>query len=403
MPNLIETYSRSTGLKIDRPWMKEDFYPLPFTRYITLISGSGQAAKNYGAFQQVIELLLPYLKAAKIEMVLLGGKDDAALQNVTDLRGKTSYHQSHYILKRALLHLGNDSWTAHAAGWSDIPLVSLYGSTDAYIHGPHWKADKTTLLASHRRGNMPSFSAQEFPRTIDYIDPFLVARSVLGLLEIPHTITQKTLNVGPAYSAQMMELVPNIVPASTFNPDLPIAVRMDLEHNEDILTQALQSGRKVNIVTKAMISVGLLAHFKASILTYNHEVDEATPRDYIAQVKKLIKQTTFFTRTTDEVLLARIRFTFFDVTNVEQVTYKTKADLEKAIREYLHQPDFSLDSALKSGTLKFKSQKYVLSKSKIYLSLAHERADVPMDSPGGDGVIDSDDWVRDLNHYWLFT
>ena len=180
MPNLIETYARSTGLLIDRPWMKEDFWPLPFERYITLGTGSGQVPKCYDYYQEVLNILAPYLSKAEIAVVLLGVKEDSALQGAPDLRGKTSLHQSYYLVNRALLHLGNDSWMAHAAGNLETPLVALYGSTDKTIHGPHWHGN-VKLLESHRRGNKPSFS-NESPKTINLIDPFDVARSVLDLL-----------------------------------------------------------------------------------------------------------------------------------------------------------------------------------------------------------------------------
>ncbi len=212
-----------------------------------------------------------------------------------------------------------------------------------------------------------------------------------------------TLHVGHSFSQPLLELIPSVGVDRSFNPELPIAIRMDLEHNEQVLTQVLQTGRKVNIVSKTPINLGLLNHFKAQIESLNVEVDETTPAAYITQVKKIVKQHTFFSRTSDDDVLARLRFTFFDVANIERVTYKTRADFETSIREYLNLPDASLDSYLKLGTLKFKAQKYVLSRGKIYLSMAHEKADLPRESPDGDRVLDADEWYRDQTHFLVYT
>lgn len=402
MPDLAETYSRSTGLKIDKPYLKEDFFPLPFERYITINSGSNQPTKNYDYLQTVLEILTPYLASAGISLVLLGGKDDPSLSGVYDLRGKTSYGQSYYLLRRAILHLGNDSWTIHAGGALNTPLVALYGSTDPYIHGPHWKPEKMRLLESHRWGRKPSFS-QENPKTVNLICPFSVARAVLELLEIPHTLPQRTLNIGGAYNQSLLELIPNTVPAPDFNNHLPMVVRMDLEHNENILAQVFQTGRKVNVLTKAPINLGLLQQARPLILSFNFEMDENVPTDYVVALKKIVPNTTFFTRETDAVKVAALRFKFFDIVTIQQATDKTRADFEKACQEYTNDPTFSLDTAIKSGKMEFKSQKYVLSRGKIYLSHAHEKADIAVGAEGANSVRDEDVFYHDMNHWFVYS
>lgn len=400
MPDLITTYARSNGFLIDEPWMNEAFYPLPFTRYITLGTGSGQVPKCYDYYQEVLNILGPYLTKAGIAVVLLGAKEDPPLQGVHDLRGQTSLHQSYYLLRHALLHLGNDSWMAHASGVLKTPLVALYGSTDKTIHGPHW-CGKVKLLESHRRGNKPSFS-NESPKTVNLIDPFDVARAVLELLSIEHTITQKVLNVGLAYQLNMMEWLPNTLVNPQFNPHLPLAARYDLVPNEQLLLQALQLGRKMGIVTKSPINLQILAGFKDNILHYHHEIDESTPLDYVRAVRKIKPDALFFTRERDEKRVAAIRFHFFDVVAVQQILDKTRTEFETACREYLNQPDFSLDAALKSGKIEFRTNKYVLSNGKIYTSLAHEKANIALNEPGWNQMRDEDWWIHDMNHWLVY-
>lgn len=400
MPDLISTYARSTGLLIDEPWMKEDFWPLPFDSYITLGTGSGQAAKCYDYYQEVLNILAPFLASANIAVVLLGVKEDPALQGVHDLRGKTSLHQSYYLVKRAKLALGNDSWMSHAAGAVKTPLVSLYGSTDKVIHGPHWQGP-VKLLESHRRGNKPSFS-NENPKTVNLIDPYVVAQAVLDLLQLNQSLPQRTIHMGGGYNQQVLEWIPNVLVNPQFNGHLPLAVRYDIVQNEQLLLQTLQSGRKVNIVTKSEINPQILAGFKQSILTYNHEVDETVSLDYVKAVRKINPAALFFTREKDLAKVAAIRFRLFDITTVQHVTDKTRDDFVTAARDYLNDPNFTLDTGDKFPRLEFKTNKYVLSNGKIYLSLAHERAGLDKDAAGGNVVLDDDWFFHDQNQMMVY-
>ncbi|MBF0442919.1 MAG: hypothetical protein HQK54_13515 [Oligoflexales bacterium] len=403
MPSLIETYSRSTGLKINRPWLREDFFPLPFQRYITLSTGSGQAAKNYSYYQDVVGLLLPHLQKAGIAIVLLGSKEDPQLNGVYDLRGKTSFGQSYYLLSNSMLHLGNDSWTAHAAGWLSIPLVALYGSTSSYIHGPYWKGN-VRLLQSHRRGHKPTFYSQESPKTIDFIDPFEVARNVVDLLFVNVDIKQKTCFVGHAYTGTVLDYIPNMPLNPGFNPDAPCAIRMDLDHNEQNLIQVLQSGRKLNIVTRKPINLDILRAFKNSILSYNHELLEDCPLSYIQEINKIGLNRTFFSRSDSQEEVAAIRLKFFEHIPVQHIPNKTRVDFENSCKEYLNNKEFSIDKDIKLAMMSFKTNKFVLSRGKIYLSLAHEKIDSAIEGSSSIAkVIDDPLFWMDQAHMLVFS
>jgi hypothetical protein len=402
MPDLIETYARSTGLLIDRPSLREDFYPLPFERYITLAAGSNQGAKNYDYFTEVVSILTPLL--GDIRIVLLGGKDDPAITGTHDLRAKTSYNQSYYILKRAMLHLANDSWLTHMAGEANVPTVALYGSTSAEIHGPHWRADKTALIESHRKGQIPSFSAHEPIKMINFIDPFQVVRKVLEFLALPNAPQSRTQYIGAQFNGQVLDFIPNRALHPGFNPDMPTAVRMDYEHNEQVLTQVLQSGRKVNIVTKAPINLDLLRALKGNILAYNHEVDESCDPTYLKEVSRILPRGTFYSRSLDPVVLASLRFKYLDIVYIQQVINKNRDDFINSAREYLNDSSFSLDSEDKLTKLKFKTNKFVLSREKIYLSHAHEKLDKPItDGQTTDAVIDDPAFWLDYLHYFIYV
>jgi hypothetical protein len=405
---LLERYALMTGLQIGDQDMLEQFYALPFTRYITLHAGSGMPGKNYPFFTEVINLIKPYLVAANIEVVQLGVKEDVAIPGCHHTMGKTTKHQANYLVSRTLLHLSNDSIWSHRVGHLGLPLVETFSTTSVENHSPfQFNEAKTRFISSHRWGKNPTFASQESPSTAMLIDPFLVAKSVLDLLSIPHSIVQRTLHVGQAYNATLFELIPNVVPSPQFNPEMPLAVRMDIEHNEQILAATLQTGRKVNLVLKAPINLQLITAFRASIQSFNYEIDESTPLDYVKSIKKTLQNLTFFSRTADLDELSRIRFKFFDIINVQHIPNKTRADFERESSEYqntsLDEAKKGLDSFLKDGRLRFRTNKFVLSQGKTYLSLAHSAADIPMEGDKRDGVVlDSAEWFRDINHYLVY-
>jgi len=415
MTKLISNYARATGLRVNAkgPNIKEVFLPLPFEKYITIQTGSGQAPKCYDLWPEVLGLLSPMLRGNNIHIVHVGGKDDPGLNGVYDLRGRTNYLQANYIIKRSLLHIGNDSWLAHCAGWNHRPLVALYGSTSSKNHGPYW-ADwtKTALIDSHRWGGVPTFSSNESPKAINTIDPYKVTNEALRLLGINHSYLQCSRFWGMLYSHTILDLIPDACLSPSFLPNLIVNVRMDYLHNEDILSQLLQTGRKVNIITSKPINLNIIYSFKAQILSYNHELgiigEELPPLEYVASVKSLIKQTAFFTREKDEAKLASIRLVYFpDICAVEQIRDTTKQDYITAALVYQNKTDSQenrLDLEKELAYSWFKTNKYLFSNGKIYLSCAHQRANVSIANMAANSsqIIDDDSFWKDLNHFTIF-
>lgn len=400
---LLELYSLATGLKIRAQHLLEQFFPLPFSEYIVLHGSAGMAGKQYPLYGVVIELIKPYLTARGIEIVQIGTKDDSAVPGCYHVMGKENPHQASYLIRGCKLLLCNDSVWAHRAGHLNVPIVELFGPTSESNHSPYqYNEDKTIFLSSHRWGRNPTFASQENPMSIALIDPYDVARAVLKLLDIPHTLTQRTIHVGPAYHSALLEWIPNLPVNPQFSPEASLVARYDLCANESALVQTLQTGRKINLLTKTAMNLQMLAAFKGSILTYGHEVNESTSPDYVAAIRKIFPAATFFTRTTDHNKLAALRFALFDVVQIQHVEEKTRADFEGACWEYTNDPAFSLDYADKSRRLEFMSNKHVLSNGKVYLSHAHEKADIPLGSEGANLARNEDVWTHDINHWLVY-
>jgi hypothetical protein len=349
-------------------------------------------------------LLNPHLEKIGIKTVLIGGKDDPTASFIHDLRGKTTINQSAYILKHALLHVGNDSFAVHLAGTYSIPIVALYGSTQSQVHGPYWNdSEKTILIDSHRCGNKPSFIAQENPKTIDFISPEQIAESVLKLLDLPQDFNRQSLYIGPIYNNTLLEFVPNAVPPASFYPNQPITVRMDYHFDEKIFEQIV-SQRKIHIITNKVIDLNLLRAHRQNILGFNFELPIETDTEYVANLKRLGVKIVLFTKETDEKKLADLRFKFLDISLIEKIIDSTKDTFLDGVAQYLNEPKEKLDNIVKFDKMHYKSNKYLFSNGKVYLSKADWIADKAVD-PNGEhigAVIDSTDFWREIVHFYVW-
>jgi hypothetical protein len=401
--NLAERYATELGLKLGNQSLLETFYPLPFSRYIVLHAGGGMPGKVYPYYHMVIEMIRPYLDAAGIKIVQIGNKEEAGLPGCHHLQGKTNLHQSSFIVHNSLLLLGNDSMWGHRAGYLGIPIVQPWGTTDPKNHSSY-DADpsKVAHIQSHRWGRNPTFSAQENPASIGLVPPEELAAATLRLLSILHNPFPRTQYMGSLHHHVIFDWVPNSAPALNLNPEVPVTVRMDLIHAEQNLLALLQSGRKVTILTSKPINFGILSQFRQSILSYSHCIDIDCPVTYVTQVRTLLTNVGWFTRESDADKLAALRFHFFDICTIESVPCLTKDDYLRESATYLNKP---VDDLAISDKLYLKTNKFIMSKGKLYLTYAHEAADLPTTSLDAREaqVIDDERLWREATHYHTYT
>ena len=89
--HLIEQYALSCGVKIDKPHIETGFYPVPVEKYITLHASSGMHAKNYDYYNDVVELLIPYLNKEKIYIIQIGQSEDQKINNCINPMNKVEW------------------------------------------------------------------------------------------------------------------------------------------------------------------------------------------------------------------------------------------------------------------------------------------------------------------------
>ncbi len=396
---LLELYSLATGLKIKKQFLLEKVFPVEHPRYITIQAGSGMAAKNYPFYSEVLELLAPFLVKEGIKIYQVGGEKDTPIRGAENLLGKTDEHQTNYLLKRAILHIGNDSWCAHRAGELDVPVVVCYGSTSIANHSPYRYHKDSVFIESHRFGRQPSFATQEPYPTISLVPPESVANAALQILGQP-PVVRKSLYFGPEYNLPIVEIVPNCVPAPQVQMVNPI-LRADYHFDEQLIGQNLQV-RKCSVITNREINLNLLSQLKQNIAVVKVELNPSISVDWVRGLKRVGVPLQFYTLETDETKLRKMRLDLFEVeVYFDTFRFPDRDHLLKEMAKWQHK---ELDKELNLATLRFKTLKVLISDGRLYLSNAHRLAGIATDNVSNNEtqVIDSPEFIKEQAHQYIF-
>lgn len=411
MPKLLETYSRATGLQISHnQFLLEKFYPLPTSKkYITIHASSGMPGKNYAYWNEVLDLIFPLLHNNNIDIIQIGGKEDPPLKHCAHLQGLTDLHQTNYILARSILHLCNDTFSAHRAGALGIPLVELFGPTEVENHAPLIFNKKSAFLKSHRFGKKASFAAQENPATINLIKPETVVTSILEIFGVNQgIINRESLLFGQGYQNPIVEFVPNMNVDPNAFKNVMFVLRLDylpsLEGQVEEYIKNILSNKSCIIVLNKVINPDFLKAFARNIQTINYEISEKDDINYIKFLSRLGIKVRFFTKETDAEKLSKLREKFFDVIWIEKFSEKTKQNFLEESEKYINS---KLDKDLifsDTSSLWFRSNKFILSEGKIFLSKAHLDANLPTNSFENNimNIIDNDMFWKEMDHYYIF-
>lgn len=396
---LIEKYSLETGLKIGEQFLLEKFYPISVDKFITFHTSSGQPAKNYPYYVEVIELVSKILEKHGVSIIQLGTKEEQILPNCINLNGQTSIHQTNYILRKSILHVGNDSWLVHRAGELNVPVVVPYGSTTSQNHGPYMFNPKSIFLDSHRMGKNPSFSAQEPIQTVAFVPPEVIANSIFKILGIDHKYDIQSLFFGLFYNAQYFEIIPNNLLDQSVNVFNPVILRMDYEFNEQYFISNL-SIRKSIVVTDKEINLDILNQLKPNIMLMKVDINNVTP-NWIKMLKRIGLNINFYSEEKDEQKITQKRLDLFDSCLFEQAIFPTAENLKAGIETYINK---KIDKPLDFSNMKFKTNKFIISNNKIFLSKAHLDSNIFTNSiqENHGNVIDSKEFWKDQNHFYFY-
>ena len=129
---LTKIYSEILGVPFSRPQIVVDPVPDLPVEYIVVHSSAGHKYRDYYNFHLVLtHCTLPIIQIGAEKDQILGNGDFKFL----DHRGRYTYRQSAYVIKKAKLFVGVDSFPMHVAGIFDIPMVVTFGCGVARVTG----------------------------------------------------------------------------------------------------------------------------------------------------------------------------------------------------------------------------------------------------------------------------
>ena len=284
---LLDAYATNTGSKIDKPFIYSKFFPLPIGKYITFQAQTPYDSRNYSYWQEVINLLHPFLNKNDIHIVQVGTKDEKVLNGVVNLLGQTNINQLSYLIENSILHFGADSLCVHLSSHFNKPIVSLYSISNPSVAGPHFgDKNKHILLKGYERiGNRkPSYSQVESPKSIDTIKPEEICSAVLNLLNIEYSNLPETIHFGQDFNVKSFEIIPDkMIDANSIPIENPI-VRMDYYFNEQALQNILEV-KKTIIFTNKPIKKDIIQKYKKNILQVIYIIEENNDINFVKTLK----------------------------------------------------------------------------------------------------------------------
>jgi hypothetical protein len=299
--HLIERYATSCGVKIDKPYIYETFFPVNLEKYISFQPFSKYPSKNYDYWDEVIVIISPYLQKNNITLVHIGAKDDKAINNTLNLCGQTDISQAAYVIKNGIMHVGADSFAAHIASGYGKKIVALYSNNNINNVKPYWTKEEDMVLLSPKINKKPQYSANEVPKTINNIKPEDIAEGILKLLNITHSNLPKTVYIGNEYVNKTLEIIPD----KPINPAQigleTVIIRMDYIFNEQVLELFLQQ-KKCIIFTNTPVNEQLLNKYKQNIAQLIYIVEKDNDANFIKTLKKNTINTVFVSYLSEEEL-----------------------------------------------------------------------------------------------------
>lgn len=406
---LATLYSSSANSKLGRPFIKTDYFPLDCENYICLHGGGGNdkfPAKIYSLWQNVVNLILPYLEKNNIKIVQLGLGNERIINGAINLLGKTSIHQSAYLIQNSQLLIGNDSSLAHIAGALNVGVVALYGPTGE-PHEPFWRNDKRSkCLHSHRNGKLPSFSSNEQGfQTINLIKPELVAKTILEILEISHAINETTLCIGEFFPEQSIEIIPDTIIDPNFMPNMIFNMRADYFFYEDLIYKNLAQ-RKYVVITDRPLNIEILKQLKHNVAAIVYEITDNHNIDFCKQIVKLGLPVNLITYQSEDFL----KTILLDYLDLPLIVRKTKITLESVNNRIANYNNISIDE-IKNKNLELNEKSMIsassllLSANKFYLGKSYwkEGKDCNPNKLIAPALIHDKEWLDDTGFYRIYN
>lgn len=383
--HLLELYAlNSGGSKIDKCFILDKYFSLPFTKYITFQPKSQYDSKCYDYWFEVISLLKPILDKEDIKIVQIGDKDDRQIEGTHFVSGQTNLGNVAFLIKNSLLNLSVDSFSAHIAGHYNIPLVDLISNNWKQAVQPYFgDRDKQIILEPIRKGMKPSFSAVEQPKSINSISPEVVASSVCSLLKLSFNFPYSSVLFGNNYQNKIVEGVLDQVTEVSRLGLNNLLVRMDLLFDENMLVRQLGIC-PCSIITNRAINLSIVGAMRERIVEVVYIIDDGHNPSFVEFLQK-----------------NNIKYTLISYQSDIQKYKSYYMDLGIIHKQNISKPE-ALDK-LKMENLYYKTNKFTLSRGKIYPSEIAWHKDLPINSFNSEPqpIIDEEVFWKELSNFYI--
>ena len=384
--NLTEKMALDCGVKISQPYLDRYFLPIRNDNYIIIDTRCKNATGEYDYFNDVLELVKPYLKEADIDIFQIA--TDKNVKLACDKCFITiNKKQENYLISKARLLISNENYSLHIASVFNIKSIGLYSLFNPNNTRPVWNTNSQIILESHRDGNLPSYGRlNESPKTINFISPYVIAKNILDSLGISNDLERfELIHLGKSFNQKIVEIVPDFISDANFMKDRSINLRLDYVTNlNSSVFNYWVSNRKVNIITNKDININMVAPYRNNILLMTVMLSENISEKFLKHCKTIGLKLKIFCDDKDKLEEYRFKFLNWDV----HQDFENEGALNKLINL--------------SENSKFISSKILISKGKQFSCKANYFANKHLDNRE-ESVILSKEFEQEIEFFKIYN
>lgn len=334
--HILEQYSLSCGLKIDKPYIFEKYFPIPFEKYIVVDTSSEFENQKYNYWAEVINFISPILQKENIKIVHFLNENEAFFKDSFSINSNilTTNHRA-FIIKNSLMYIGTNNFNIQLASSYDKKIVGIYSNIFPSHIGPFWsKPENIKLLLPDYKNKKPSYFMGENPKIINTIKPEIISKAILDLFNINHDYYNRTLLIGDRYGSLILEAYPDqIIPPNVF-PNHMLNVRIDYKNDitdSDYISilNNLQI-RPCTLVVDKKINLKPFLQFKERVTHIFYDVTNAVDIEFINEINSYgFKLILIFNKNNEnEDIINQRKLEVIDfIQNIEVINKNNKLDL----------------------------------------------------------------------------
>ena len=384
--NLTEKMALDCGVKISQPYLDRYFLPIRNDNYIIIDTRCKNANGEYDYFNDVLDLIKPYLKEVNIDIFQIATDKNAKL--ACDKCFITiNKKQENYLISKARLLISNENYSLHIASVFNTKSIGLYSLFNPINTRPVWNTNSQIILESHRDGNLPSYGRlNESPKTINFISPYVIAKNILNSLGISNDLERfELVHLGKSFNQKIVEIVPDFVSDANFMKDRSINLRLDYIKNlNSSVFNYWVSNRKVNIITDKDININMVAPYRNNILLMTIMLSENISEKFLKHCKSIGLKLKIFCDDKNKLEEYRFKFLNWDV----HQDFENEGTLNK------------LTNLSKNS--KFISSKILISKGKQFSCKANYFANKHLDN-SEESVILSKEFEQEIEFFKIYN